>query len=172
MTNERGQFEMVFKEKKSGAANGGVGEVPWFRSASDTTPPSNGDVGAGAYAISDGAGGVTGSPGMVGGQASPGQIASGQQAQAQAGQGQISVDRPDFLMAGRAGYSEAADSVGKCGCGGARSGRGDDFADAGGEGRRACDVGGWRGCGGMPVELYRQTVQDGRVQWLLPDRRK
>ena len=148
MTNERGQFEMRFKFKKSEAGNSGAA-APEFAATSD--------LGTGVTVWQ---GDTNGGPAPT----QQGQIQQSQNQQAQ-GQGQPVVDRPNFLTAVREGYLTpqsnwdyavpvAADQeevtipltpeakvVGHV-----------TLADG-------------EGAAGINVELYKQTVQSGRARW-------
>jgi hypothetical protein len=148
MTNERGQFEMRFKEKKSGAN----GANAWFGSQNAGT------------AFSDGAGGITGSPpveaGVAGSALGPGAI---QQGQAQ--QGQQGVDRPDFMTAVRVGYLAPQTSWGN----GVQVARDQEEVtialtpEAKVIGHVTLADG--EGAAGIPLELYRRVVENGRARW-------
>ncbi|HUE42160.1 MAG TPA: hypothetical protein VMP12_01300 [Candidatus Sulfotelmatobacter sp.] len=140
MTNQRGQFEMRFKLKKIDPANGAAPSGPGAGSAWFIT-------GAGAAPISNGA--------------AAGEPAQAQQAQAQ----QVTVDRPDSLTALRVGFLNP------------RTFRGDAVPVAQDQEEvtisltpEAKVVGhvtlaDGEAAAGMPLELYRQIVQDGRARW-------
>ncbi len=138
MTNDRGQFEMVFKEKKVDPANG---DTPKTRSSIFTS-------------FSDGVGGTTGSPSVVGGQA------------AQTAGQQSTVDRPDFLTAVRTGYLNPQTPWGNA----IQIGHDQEEVtisltpEAKVIGHVTLADG--EGAADMPLELYRQTVEDGRMRWI------
>jgi len=149
MTNERGQFEMRFKEKKSGAGSGAGG----------------GERRSIFTSFANGAGGTTGAPDVVGGStpldqpgAQPGQDQQGQQVQP-------GVDRPDFLTAVRVGYLNPQTQWGN----GIQVARDQEDVtipltpEAKVIGRVTLADG--QGADGIPVQLYRRTVQDGKARW-------
>jgi hypothetical protein len=149
MTNDRGQFEMRFKEKKSGPGNGGAAGSPgaWFAASSD---------GAGGLSVSQGDGprGPTSSQ--------QGQV---QQGQGQQGQGQSMVDRPDFLTAVRVGYLTPQTSWGSA-VAVARDQEEVTIAltpEAKVVGHVMLADG--EAAAGITLELLRQVLQDGRVRW-------
>jgi hypothetical protein len=136
MTNDRGRFEMVFKEKKNdspGAPNLPGGTPAWFSTGAGTT------VGNNAGAVTAGAGG-----------------------QAQ----QMTVDRPDFLTAKRVGFLKQQTSWGEA----IPVARDQDEVtisltpEAKVVGHVTLADG--EGAAGMPLELYRQAVSEGRVRWV------
>ena len=113
MTNERGQFEMRFKEKKTGAGSGGAGSGggTWFSASSD---------GTGGMTVSRGGispGGEEGAAGSASGSeaAQAGQVQQGQQVGQVQQQGQA-VDRPDFLTAVKVGYLNPQTQWGNADC--------------------------------------------------------
>jgi hypothetical protein len=138
MTNERGQFEMKFKLKKIDPANG-------------VTPSGKG---AGSAWFSTGAGAAAISNGAVAGE-------QAQQAQAQ----QLMVDRPDYLTAVRVGFLTPQTSWGNA----IAVSRDQEEVtisltpEAKVIGHVTLVDG--EGAAGMPLELYRQVVQDGRARW-------
>ncbi len=153
MTNERGQFEMRFKVRKVDIYTGAV----------------LGDGGAGPTAFSDGAGGITGAPGVVGGLVPQGQQGQVQQVHQQ-GQEQQSwvqdrVDRPDFLTAVRVGYLAPQTSWGN----GVQVARDQEEVtialtpEAKVIGHVTLADG--EGAAGIPLELYRRVVENGRARW-------
>ncbi|MBV9888471.1 MAG: hypothetical protein JO119_18160, partial [Acidobacteria bacterium] len=137
MTNDRGQFEMVFKEKKVDPANGvnAPGRTSeWF---------TTGDGGVNVRTRKRRGG-------------------EGLQTEGQ----QSTVDRPDFLTAVRVGYLTPQTSWGNA----IQIAHDQDEVtisltpEAKVVGHVMLDDG--EGAAGMPLELYRQTVQDGRARWV------
>jgi hypothetical protein len=142
MTNDRGRFEMVFKVKKIDVPNGSV---------------SNGST-AGGFAGSTPSSGVT--------TFKPGSESFGV-SDRQSGQvQQVTADRPDFLTATRVGFLKPQTSWGEMV---AVAHDQDEVTitltpEAKVVGHVTLADG--EGAAGIPVELYRRTVQDGRARWV------
>jgi hypothetical protein len=147
MTNDRGQFEMRFKNKKSEAGNGSAvgGPSAWFAASTD---------GAGGLSVSQGDGprGPTSSQ--------QGQLQQGEQ-----GQGLSIVDRPDFLTAVRVGYLTPQTNWGNA-VSVARD-QGEVTIALTPEAKVVGHVtlADGEAAAGITLELLRQVVQDGRVRW-------
>jgi hypothetical protein len=143
MTNERGRFEMVFKEKKTEPSNGPVlngSGASGFGTSTPNSGPTSFSNGNESFVAGVGAAGA-------------GQVQ------------QVTVDRPDFLTAKRIGFLSAKTSWGDA----VAVARDQDEVtlsltpEARVVGHVTLADG--DGAAGIPVELYRQTVESGRAKW-------